>query len=150
MTKKEIGRVLKAARVQSGLTQAQVAAKLGKRQQVVGNWETGYAQPDTNTFFTLCAIYGISIDEAFGNKRKPSITTSLDAIIQRSGGSDAVKAFVTIYSQLTPQNQKALTAVLDQVSALMAQGKSSNPDDLLEQAKGAVIQSEENKKAWNE
>lgn len=70
MTKQEIGQILKAAREAKGLTQKQVAEQLGRRQQIVGHWETGYAQPDANTLFELCDIYGISIDEAFGKKKE--------------------------------------------------------------------------------
>ena len=70
MTKQEIGQILRAAREAKGMTQKQAAEMLGRRQQIVGHWETGYAQPDANTLFELCDIYGISIDEAFG-KTKP-------------------------------------------------------------------------------
>lgn len=70
MTKQEIGQVLKAAREARGMTQKQVAEILGRRQQIVGHWETGYAQPDANTLFELCDIYGISIDDAFGKKKE--------------------------------------------------------------------------------
>ena len=73
MTKQEIGQVLKSAREAKGMTQKQVAEMLGRRQQIVGHWETGYAQPDANTLFELCDIYDISIDEAFGKKKDPEI-----------------------------------------------------------------------------
>lgn len=65
MTKQEIGQILRAAREAKGMTQKQAAEMLGRRQQIVGHWETGYAQPDANTLFELCDIYGISVDEAF-------------------------------------------------------------------------------------
>lgn len=70
MTKQEIGQILRSAREAKGMTQKQVAEILGRRQQIVGHWETGYAQPDANTLFELCDIYGISIDEAFGKKKE--------------------------------------------------------------------------------
>ena len=68
MTKQEIGEVLKTARLAAGFTQAHVANLLNRKPQVVGHWETGYAQPDANTLLELCDIYGNSIDEAFGKK----------------------------------------------------------------------------------
>lgn len=76
MTKQEIGLVLKNLRIQKGLTQKEVAEKIGRRQQIIGHWETGYAQPDADTLFTLCDIYGVSIDDAFGFS-KPSLYDSL-------------------------------------------------------------------------
>lgn len=76
MTKEEIGVVLKSARERRGLTQLQVAETLGKRQQTIGNWETGYAQPDANTLFALCDLYNISIDDAFGGGRHVVVSSS--------------------------------------------------------------------------
>ena len=66
MTKEEIATVLKNLRLSTGMTQKEVAEKLGRKQQVIGHWETGYAQPDANTLFTLCEIYNTSVDAAFG------------------------------------------------------------------------------------
>lgn len=76
MTKEEIGRILKGLRTSCGLTQKEVAEKLGRKQQIVGHWETGYAQPDANTLFTLCDIYGITVDDAFGFHKNNAISPS--------------------------------------------------------------------------
>ena len=70
MTKEDIGITLKQLRLACGMTQKEVAEKIGRKQQIVGHWETGYAQPDANTLFTLCEIYGTTVDEAFGFVRK--------------------------------------------------------------------------------
>ena len=66
MTKEEIGKILKELRINAGKTQIQVADQIGRSQQVIGHWETGYSQPDANTLFTLCDLYHADIDEAFG------------------------------------------------------------------------------------
>jgi len=70
VTKEEIGAILKELRLSCGMTQKEVALALGRKQQIVGHWETGYSQPDANTLFTLCNIYGTSVDIAFGFKKK--------------------------------------------------------------------------------
>lgn len=74
MTREEIGLVLKELRTSCGMTQKEVAEKIGRTQQIVGHWETGYAQPDANTLFTLCSIYGVTVDDAFGFQRKDNIS----------------------------------------------------------------------------
>lgn len=78
MTKEEIGSILKRLRIENGLTQKEVASKIGRTQQIIGHWETGYAQPDANTLFTLCALYGTSVDEAFGFSKKKSSLSKED------------------------------------------------------------------------
>ena len=74
MTKEEIGNTLKKLRIACGMTQKEVAERLGRNQPIVGHWETGYAQPDANTLFTLCNIYGVTVDDAFGFQRKDNIS----------------------------------------------------------------------------
>lgn len=96
MTKQEIGQVLKAAREAKGMTQKQVAEILGRRQQIVGHWETGYAQPDANTLFELCDIYGISIDDAFGKKKE-----------------DEGLQFAAMFAKLDDHGKKLVMAVLE-------------------------------------
>ena len=83
MTKEEIGSVLKGLRIDNGKTQKEVAEILGRTQQIIGHWETGYSQPDANTLFKLCEIYGTTVDEAFGFKREKLLVTKKDIEILR-------------------------------------------------------------------
>lgn len=73
MTKEEIGNVLRNLRIANGKTQKEVAELLGRKQQIVGHWETGYSQPDANTLFTICELYGTTVDNAFGISAKERI-----------------------------------------------------------------------------
>lgn len=82
MTKEEIGAILKSLRNKTGMTQKEVAELLGRKQQIIGHWETGYAQPDANTLFKLCEIYNTTVDEAFGFAFKsPSLTAHQKKVI---------------------------------------------------------------------
>jgi len=84
MTKEQIGSTLKQLRLQTGKTQKEVAELLGRKQQIVGHWETGYAQPDANTLFLLCEIYGTTVDAAFGfNKKDVSVSKNDLVMIEK-------------------------------------------------------------------
>lgn len=74
MTKEEIGAKLKAKRISCGMTQQEVAEKIGRKQPIVGHWETGYSQPDANTLFLLCDIYGTTVDDVFGFQKNNDIS----------------------------------------------------------------------------
>lgn len=56
---------LAAARVNAGLTQADVANKLHKTRQTIVNWEKGKQIPDFRTLYTLSGLYGIPMDAFF-------------------------------------------------------------------------------------
>lgn len=111
ITKEEIGAVLKKLRLSSGKTQKEVAELLGRKQQVIGHWETGYAQPDANTLFEICALYGVSVDEAFGFSEKGN-TTKKGLAEKDSSYSSLEQEIIKAYRAAPPVLQEAVLNVL--------------------------------------
>ena len=57
-------------RKQQGLSQEELAEKLGVSRQAVSKWERSEASPDTDNLIALAKIYGMSLDElVFGEKK---------------------------------------------------------------------------------
>lgn len=54
---------LKALRAQSGLSQEQLAERLGISRQAVAKWEGGQALPELDKLAPLAALYQITVDE---------------------------------------------------------------------------------------
>lgn len=63
MSATEIGRRLKKARLDAGLTQKDAADRLGITYQAISNYERGINRVDTDTLTRLCRIYGIQISD---------------------------------------------------------------------------------------
>lgn len=57
---------LKAARLSSGLTQRELAEKLGVVPSCYANWEQGRTQPDLSALCRIVKILDLSFDELFG------------------------------------------------------------------------------------
>ena len=53
---------LKAARVNTGLTQKEAAQKLGISNKTLWNWENGLSSPRAKQTEGICKLYGISYD----------------------------------------------------------------------------------------
>ena len=53
---------LKAARVNAGLTQTEVAQKLNRNKQTIVNWEKGFTQIKVNDLLALSELYGIPVE----------------------------------------------------------------------------------------
>lgn len=53
---------LKILRKQKGLTQEEIAEKLGVSRQAVAKWERGDTMPDIESCIKLADIYGITVD----------------------------------------------------------------------------------------
>ncbi|HPY38545.1 MAG: helix-turn-helix domain-containing protein [Bacilli bacterium] len=59
----EIAERLIKLRKEKGLSQEELAAKLGLSRQAVSKWERAEASPDTDNLICLARIYGVSLDE---------------------------------------------------------------------------------------
>lgn len=62
----KLAQFLKDKRTHSGLSQKDVATKLGySTSQFISNWERGISQPPINTLRTLAQMYNVSADQMF-------------------------------------------------------------------------------------
>lgn len=66
----EINKKLKDARLNSGLTQEQVAEKIMVSRQTISNWETGKSLPDIVSIINMSDLYQISLDELLKGDQK--------------------------------------------------------------------------------
>lgn len=53
-------------RKKNGLTQEQLAEKIGVSRQAVSKWESGLATPELENLRALCAVFQITLDELVG------------------------------------------------------------------------------------
>ncbi|MCP1639929.1 transcriptional regulator with XRE-family HTH domain [Streptococcus gallinaceus] len=60
-----IGEKIKVLRREAGLSQQQLADKLGLSNQAISKWETNTAQPEIGLLPELAMVFGVSIDELF-------------------------------------------------------------------------------------
>ena len=56
---------IKAARVNAGLTQKDVAKALGVSETTVIKWEKGTSIPLADKFVEMCKLYNVSMDDVF-------------------------------------------------------------------------------------
>lgn len=63
MDQVKIGAFLKQLRGQSGMTQEQLAERLGVNSRSVSRWETGRTMPDFALLIELGRLYGVTVDE---------------------------------------------------------------------------------------
>ena len=59
----KIGKYIAGKRKNLGLTQKQLAEKIGMSDKSVSKWERGVCLPDVSLYFDLCSLLGISVNE---------------------------------------------------------------------------------------
>ena len=108
----KIGKYIAEKRKGLGLTQKQVAEKLGMSDKSVSKWERGICLPDVSIYMELCNILGISINEFLAGEdisEENIIKKSEDNLIQ-----------VTKDSKHKQKNLKKIIAILIIVTIVTA------------------------------
>ena len=59
---KKIGMRIKLHRVKMGLTQTELAKKVGAGQATVNDWESGKKLPSLSKAYMLCEIFNVEMD----------------------------------------------------------------------------------------
>lgn len=66
----EIGKKLKNARIEAGLTQEKAAEKNDVSRQTISNWENEKSYPDIISVIALSDLYSVSLDELLKGDQK--------------------------------------------------------------------------------
>lgn len=66
----EIGKKLKNARIEAGLTQEKAAEKIDVSRQTISNWENEKSYPDIVSVIALSDLYSVSLDELLKGDQK--------------------------------------------------------------------------------
>ena len=69
MNQEKIGKFIAECRKEKGLTQVQLAEKLGTTDKSISKWENGVCLPDSSQYEFLCNILEITINELFAGKK---------------------------------------------------------------------------------
>lgn len=63
MKKKTLGMMIASLRKEKGMTQLELAERMGVTDKAVSKWERDLSCPDVNTIPQLAELFGISVDE---------------------------------------------------------------------------------------
>ena len=90
----EIADRLIKLRKQNGLSQEELADKLGLSRQAVSKWERAEASPDTDNLICLAKLYGISLDELL--KTDDSVETIVEEQVKKEEPQEEKKEGIYI------------------------------------------------------
>ena len=65
----KVGKFIAACRKEQGMTQANLAEKLGISDRAVSKWETGKSMPDSGIMLELCELLKINVNELLSGER---------------------------------------------------------------------------------
>lgn len=71
MKKQTLGMTIASLRKTNGMTQLELAEKLGVTDKAVSKWERDICYPDLNTLPRIAELFGVSVDELMLGKGVP-------------------------------------------------------------------------------
>ena len=74
--KKTLGTMIAELRKQQGMTQLELAEKMGVTDKAVSKWERDLSCPDINSVPTLAEILGVSVEELMQSKKEADTPVS--------------------------------------------------------------------------
>ena len=74
--KKTLGTMIAELRKQHGMTQLELAEKMGVTDKAVSKWERDLSCPDINSLPNLAQILGVSVEELMQTKTEAQVTQS--------------------------------------------------------------------------
>lgn len=120
--KEEIAKNLLFYRKKAGLTQKELAAKLGVKNTAVSNWESGNNSIDIETLFSACEIFGVTLNDMYGRYSIEKSSLAVQSAIE--------ERLLLTFRNLNPQGQEYILQTLDMASKVYIKADSvSNLED---------------------
>ena len=110
-----IGDNIRRLRKSKGLTQVQLAEKLGTIQKVITDYETGKTKPPSERLPVLAKFFGVTIDELIGTEDIKPVSGNDNGNSHRHGNSRFAK-LEDLFEKLSPEEQRM---TLKQIKALV-------------------------------
>ena len=98
---------LKILRKKTGLTQAEVATKLGIDRSTYAKYETGQSEPNFEMLAKIAELYEASLDYIINGVEHNSRNAERAATPE---GSSSSEEFARLFSGLAPEDQNAVIA----------------------------------------
>ena len=99
----EIANKLVELRKNSGLSQEELAEKLGLSRQAISKWERAESSPDTDNLIALAKLYNISLDELLLNKETSSELNETKELEETDERNSSIKInFVWEFGKIVP------------------------------------------------
>ena len=114
-----IGKKIQILRKQVGITQSQLAEKLGLKQQAITDYETGRNDVPTKRLMEIAVILGVKPAELLDLDIDSELNKKSNLISPSSRKAKAIK----IFDELTPTEQRA---ALGMMNALIAGRKKAS------------------------
>lgn len=119
---------LSALRRKSGLSQEQLAEKIGVSRQAISKWETGLSTPDLEKLVSLGECFGVTVDELIGTKRAAGPAEDLAKNLAAGSADNPAKGADSTGNALQAGGPPQKTKLQPDDESLPARGRQRSPE----------------------
>lgn len=116
-----IGENIRKYRLERRLTQVQLAEKIGTRQKVITDYETGKSKPPRDRLLVLAKFFDITVEKLVGANGQ-----SYEEPLKIHGNKRIMK-LQEIFEKLSPADQRA---VIKHAAGLLSQGTQNHSNHI--------------------
>ena len=118
----EVAKNLLYYRKKAGLTQRELADRLGVKNTAVSNWESGNNSVDIETLYQASKIFGVSLADMYGQ-----YSAQPDPVL-----TEGEKDLLDDYRSMNEEGQTAALAAVHGLAVSGIYKKRNDPSDILE------------------
>lgn len=119
---KSINEIIKELRVESGITQSELADKLGCKRQKIADWEREKASPSINDLIPLSKVFNVSIDYLMGVTDVKTTDRDLQFVCKYIGLSEKTIEEFRIQKELSNSIKKHSDIVFEENYGILCNG----------------------------
>ena len=109
----EFGNFLYSLRKEKGMTQQELADRLGLTNKAISKWETGEAFPETAQLVPLADVFGVSVDELLRGRRSAPVANAVPQTAAMPAQGAPGTASADTMSEAAPETwHRARTVIL--------------------------------------
>lgn len=108
----EFGNFLYSLRKEKGMTQQELADRLGLTNKAISKWETGEAFPETAQLVPLADVFGVSVDELLRGRRSAPVANAVPQPTAMPAQGAPGTASADTMSEAAPENWRRTRTVI--------------------------------------
>ena len=110
-----IGSRIKQARTAAGLSQAQLAQKVGVSAGAIGNYESDYSSPKDEILYALMRILGVDANFIYQDFIHHSNKTDVDGIIEAFHKNKKLAILFSRSAKLKPEDLDIVLSIVERM-----------------------------------
>lgn len=110
-----LGEKLKAARLEKGMTQKEVAKVLRLSHSSISEWENDKHRPDADTIEVLLGLYGLSASDLLGDYTAKSRATIISEMAFDNDALDMISKYIL----LDNNSKKAVKHIVNKIIGIV-------------------------------